>query len=94
MLVTWKNISVENEDHCDFKKLRSLLIRTHMPVLDLISTSEELHYENWELQTSADGDTKIRRAKGEEAGQPQTQTRGRNIEEEVYRASEIRGSEI
>lgn len=37
--------SVENEDHCDFKKLRSLVIRTHM--LDLISTSEEVHYENY-----------------------------------------------
>jgi cell division control protein 12 len=37
--------SVENENHCDFRKLRSLLIRTHM--LDLISTTEELHYENY-----------------------------------------------
>lgn len=36
---------VENEEHCDFKKLRSLLIRTHM--LDLINTSEEGHYENY-----------------------------------------------
>ena len=37
--------TVENENHCDFRKLRSLLIRTHM--LDLISTTEELHYENY-----------------------------------------------
>lgn len=37
--------AVENEEHCDFKKLRSLLIRTHM--LDLIATSEESHYENY-----------------------------------------------
>ena len=37
--------AVENEDHCDFRKLRSLLIRTHM--LDLISTTEEVHYENY-----------------------------------------------
>ena len=36
---------VENENHCDFRKLRSLLIRTHM--LDLISTTEDLHYENY-----------------------------------------------
>lgn len=36
---------VENEEHCDFKKLRSLLIRTHM--LDLITTSEDSHYENY-----------------------------------------------
>lgn len=37
--------AVENEDHCDFKKLRSLLIRTHM--LDLINTTEDTHYENY-----------------------------------------------
>ena len=37
--------TVENESHCDFRKLRSLLIRTHM--LDFISTTEELHYENY-----------------------------------------------
>lgn len=37
--------AVENENHCDFRKLRSLLIRTHM--LDLISTTEDLHYENY-----------------------------------------------
>lgn len=39
---------VENENHCDFRKLRSLLIRTHM--LDLISTTEESHYENYRLE--------------------------------------------
>ncbi|KAJ3128599.1 hypothetical protein HK098_004025 [Nowakowskiella sp. JEL0407] len=40
----WGVVEVENEAHCDFKKLRNLLIRTHM--YDLISTTEELHYEN------------------------------------------------
>jgi len=39
----WGIAEVENEDHCDFKKLRSLLIRTHM--LDLIQTTEDQHYE-------------------------------------------------
>jgi len=39
----WGVSEVENEDHCDFKRLRSLLIRTHM--LDLITTTEEVHYE-------------------------------------------------
>src|SRR4051794_19983346 len=33
---------VENDDHCDFRKLRSLLLRVHM--LDLITTTEETHY--------------------------------------------------
>ena len=39
----WGVAEVENEEHCDFKKLRSILIRTHM--LDLIQTTEEQHYE-------------------------------------------------
>lgn len=36
---------VENEEHCDFVKLRNLLIRTHMH--DLISSTQEIHYENY-----------------------------------------------
>jgi cell division control protein 12 len=39
----WGVAEVENDQHCDFRKLRSLLIRTFM--LDLISTTEETHYE-------------------------------------------------
>lgn len=56
------DISVENEEHCDFKKLRSLLIRTHM--LDLISTSEELHYENYrqaQMETRKFGEPKVKK---------------------------------
>ncbi|KAL8953781.1 MAG: hypothetical protein Q9222_000398 [Ikaeria aurantiellina] len=44
----WGVAEVENEDHCDFKKLRSTLIRTHM--LDLIHTTEEMHYEAYRAQ--------------------------------------------
>ncbi|KAJ3247778.1 hypothetical protein HDU78_003270 [Chytriomyces hyalinus] len=39
----WGVAEVENEAHCDFKKLRNLLIRTHMH--DLITTTHEHHYE-------------------------------------------------
>ncbi|TPX32640.1 hypothetical protein SmJEL517_g04335 [Synchytrium microbalum] len=39
----WGVAEVENEAHCDFKKLRNLLIRTHMH--DLIMTTQENHYE-------------------------------------------------
>lgn len=46
--LTLSSLTVENEDHCDFKKLRSLLIRTHM--LDLINTTEDGHYENYRQQ--------------------------------------------
>ncbi|RMJ22355.1 hypothetical protein PHISP_06769, partial [Aspergillus sp. HF37] len=45
---TWGVAEVEKEDHCDFRKLRSILIRTHM--LDLIHTTEEQHYEVYRAQ--------------------------------------------
>lgn len=54
---SWGVAEVENDDHCDFKKLRSLLIRTHM--LDLITTTEEIHYENYrqiQMETRKFGD--------------------------------------
>lgn len=44
----WGIAEVENDDHCDFNKLRSLLIRSHM--LDLILSTEELHYEAYRTQ--------------------------------------------
>ncbi len=53
---------VENENHCDFRKLRSLLIRTHM--LDLISTTEEIHYENYrqqQMETRKFGEPKVKK---------------------------------
>ena len=48
---SWGCAEVENEQHCDFKKLRNLLVRSHM--LDLISTTEETHYENYRQQQMA-----------------------------------------
>ncbi|PWY98350.1 putative CDC12-septin [Testicularia cyperi] len=58
----WGVAEVENEEHCDFKKLRSLLIRTHM--LDLIHTTEELHYENYrqaQMETRKFGEPKVKK---------------------------------
>ena len=58
----WGVAEVENENHCDFKKLRSLLIRTHM--LDLITNTEELHYENYrqmQMETRKYGEPKVRK---------------------------------
>ncbi len=40
---TWGTSLVESDEHCDFKKLRNLLIRTHMS--DLIETTHTVHYE-------------------------------------------------
>ncbi|KAI9218920.1 Septin-domain-containing protein [Blastocladiella britannica] len=41
----WGVSEVENDSHCDFRMLRDLLIRSHM--LDLIQSTEELHYEQF-----------------------------------------------
>ena len=54
--------TVENEEHCDFKKLRSLLIRTYM--LDLITSTEETHYESYRLaqmETRKFGEAKVKK---------------------------------
>ncbi|KAI9365050.1 Septin-domain-containing protein [Pilaira anomala] len=48
---SWGVAEVENESHCDFKKLRHLLIRSHMH--DLIDTTESVHYENYRLNEMA-----------------------------------------
>lgn len=41
----WGIVEVENDQHCDFRKLRSLLLRTNM--LDLILSTNEIHYETF-----------------------------------------------
>lgn len=41
----WGVVEIENDNHCDFRKLRSLLLRTNL--LDLILTTQELHYETY-----------------------------------------------
>ncbi|KAJ3416406.1 hypothetical protein HDV05_001974 [Chytridiales sp. JEL 0842] len=66
----WGVAEVENENHCDFKKLRNLLIRTHMH--DLISTTEEHHFENYRVarltaEGRSDDDPAVRARKTLEA---------------------------
>jgi len=39
----WGTVLVENENHCDFVKLREMLLRTNMQ--DLIEKTHERHYE-------------------------------------------------
>lgn len=59
---SWGVAEVENDEHCDFKKLRSLLIRTHM--LDLITTTEQSHYEAYrssQMETRKFGEAKARK---------------------------------
>ncbi|RKP05656.1 septin, partial [Thamnocephalis sphaerospora] len=50
----WGVAEVENEEHCDFIKLRNLLIRTHM--LDLITSTEEVHYDSYRAQHLENGE--------------------------------------
>lgn len=40
--------TVENPTHCDFVKLRNMLIRTHMQ--DLKDVTRDVHYENYRAQ--------------------------------------------
>ncbi|XP_029699728.1 septin 4b isoform X3 [Takifugu rubripes] len=44
-LYPWGIVEVENSAHCDFVKLRNMLIRTHMQ--DLKDVTRETHYENY-----------------------------------------------
>lgn len=39
----WGTVLVENENHCDFVKLREMLLRTNMQ--DLIEKTHTKHYE-------------------------------------------------
>lgn len=85
----WGVAEVENEDHCDFKKLRSTLVRTHM--LDLIHTTEEMHYEAYraqQMETRKFGEPRHK------VGQPEIQGRRREPAEAFHRAGEGGGEPI
>nr|XP_020480769.1 septin-5-like isoform X2 [Monopterus albus] len=47
-LYPWGVVEVENPSHCDFVKLRTMLIRTHMH--DLKDTTSDCHYESYRTQ--------------------------------------------
>ncbi|SPP77811.1 blast:Septin-1 [Drosophila guanche] len=51
-LYPWGVVEVENPDHCDFIKLRTMLI-THMQ--DLQEVTQEVHYENYRSDRLAKG---------------------------------------
>merc|ERR1712168_745144 len=51
-LYPWGVVEVENPDHCDFLKLRTMLI-THMQ--DLQEVTHDLHYENFRAQRLSTG---------------------------------------
>ncbi|KAI8996879.1 septin [Pilobolus umbonatus] len=58
----WGVAEVENETHCDFKKLRNLLIRTHL--IELITSTEDTHYEYYrqqQMSTRKFGEAKVKK---------------------------------
>ncbi|KAK7031290.1 Septin spn4 [Paramarasmius palmivorus] len=78
----WGVAEVENENHCDFNKLRSLLIRSHM--LDLISTTEERHYENYrqqQMETRMNNEPRARRVNNPKFREEEEQLRRRFTEQ-------------
>lgn len=48
----WGLAEVENENHCDFSKLRRVIMTEHM--LDLIDSTAEMHYERYRTKTMLD----------------------------------------
>ncbi|XP_047738691.1 septin-2-like isoform X3 [Hyalella azteca] len=44
----WGIVEVENAAHCDFVKLRTMLISTHMQ--DMKEVTQDIHYENFRAQ--------------------------------------------
>ncbi|KAF9931587.1 hypothetical protein BGZ65_004830 [Modicella reniformis] len=86
---SWGVAEVENEDHCDFKKLRQLLIRTHM--LDLIHSTEEFHYENYrntQMETRKIGEARVKTWKEEEEALRKRFTEQVRLEENRFRSWE------
>ncbi|SMQ53138.1 unnamed protein product [Zymoseptoria tritici ST99CH_3D7] len=87
----WGVAEVENEEHCDFKKLRAILIRTHM--LDLIHTTEETHYEAYraqQMETRKFGEARPRKLDNPKFKEEEEQLRKRfteqvKVEEQRFR---------
>lgn len=72
-LYPWGVVEVENPKHCDFVKLRTMLV-THMQ--DLKEVTQESHYENFRAAQLA-GETELSNGDVEEA--PRNGKRARNI---------------
>ncbi|VVT56704.1 uncharacterized protein SAPINGB_P005223 [Magnusiomyces paraingens] len=87
----WGVAEVENDNHCDFLKLRLLLIRSHM--LDLVQSTEDVHYENYrskQMETRKLGDPRPRKwdnpkYKKEEEELRKTFTNQVRVEEQRFR---------
>jgi septin family protein len=54
---------VDNEEHCDFIKLRQMLIRTHME--ELKDSTNRLLYENYRAEKLSSGNYSVDVSSGE-----------------------------
>jgi len=89
----WGVVEVENPEHCDFIKLRTMLI-THMQ--DLQEVTQETHYENFRAEKLANGGGSSKPRSGKPAIPPPRMENGgmdkemelRQKEEELRRMQE------
>jgi len=63
----WGVVEVENPEHCDFIKLRTMLI-THMQ--DLQEVTQDVHYENYRSERLAKGVASQRKASASNSAAP------------------------
>ncbi|CAG5044119.1 unnamed protein product [Parnassius apollo] len=74
-LYPWGVVEVENSDHCDFIKLRTMLI-THMQ--DLQEVTQEVHYENYRSERLARNGQVPKRHTSTESGLSEADSNGHN----------------
>nr|XP_022345496.1 septin-2-like isoform X4 [Crassostrea virginica] len=84
----WGVVEVENPDHCDFIKLRTMLI-THMQ--DLQEVTQEVHYENYRAEKLGGGGTapKKSRPEGQQADISEREKQLQEKEQELRRMQEM-----
>ncbi|ORY38171.1 cell division/GTP binding protein [Rhizoclosmatium globosum] len=82
----WGIIEVDNEDHCDFVKLRQMLIRTHME--ELKEFTNEVLYESYRTKKLAELGAKMAKMEAEmkavfDAKVAEKEAKLRQVEEEL-----------
>ncbi|KAK7087839.1 septin-2-like isoform X2 [Littorina saxatilis] len=82
----WGVVEVENPEHCDFIKLRTMLI-THMQ--DLQEVTQETHYENYRAENLANGGSPAGKAsRGQSDGLSQRERELLQKEDELRKMQE------
>lgn len=76
----WGTVNVDEQAHCDFMALRTMLIRTHMQ--DLKDVTNNVHYENYRFK-------KLAYVSGDKGSKPTNKNPFQQLEEE-RRENEIR----